>query len=65
MAKTEKRTKKAPKIPKAITLAVQAAEDKKANDLVVLDQVHLTEKGSAVLIDAIIDRILVPGGSGK
>jgi peptidoglycan/LPS O-acetylase OafA/YrhL len=36
-----------------------------ADDLVVLDQVHLTEKGSAVLIDAIIDRILVPGGSGK
>lgn len=37
MAKTEKRTKKAPKVPKSITLAVQAAEDKKANELVVLD----------------------------
>lgn len=37
MAKTEKRTKKAPKVPKAITLAVQAAEDKQANELVVLD----------------------------
>ena len=36
MAKTEKRTK-APRIPKAVTAAVQAAEDKKANDLAVLD----------------------------
>ncbi|MFN7917260.1 MAG: ribosome silencing factor [Vicinamibacterales bacterium] len=37
MAKTEKRSKKAPKIPTSIQLAVQAAEDKKANELVVLD----------------------------
>jgi ribosome-associated protein len=35
MAKTEKR-KKAP-LPKQIALAVKAAEDKKANELVVLD----------------------------
>jgi ribosome-associated protein len=36
MAKTEKR-KKATGLPKQITLAVQAAEDKKATDMVVLD----------------------------
>lgn len=36
MAKTEKR-KKAPKLPKQIALAIAAAEDKKATDLLVLD----------------------------
>jgi ribosome-associated protein len=36
MAKTEKR-KKAVRLPKQITLAVSAAEDKKASELVVLD----------------------------
>ncbi|MGE3955899.1 MAG: ribosome silencing factor [Vicinamibacterales bacterium] len=36
MAKTEKR-KKTPRLPKALTLAIKAAEDKKANDLAVLD----------------------------
>jgi len=36
MAKTEKR-KKAARLPKQITLAVTAAEDKKAEGLVVLD----------------------------
>ena len=36
MAKTEKR-KKATRLPKQIALAVKAAEDKKANELVVLD----------------------------
>ena len=36
MAKTEKR-KKAAKLPKQIALAVQAADDKKATDIVVLD----------------------------
>jgi ribosome-associated protein len=36
MAKTEKR-KKATRLPKQIALAVKAAEDKKASDLVVLD----------------------------
>jgi ribosome-associated protein len=36
MAKTEKR-KKATSLPKQITLAVQAAENKKATDMVVLD----------------------------
>jgi ribosome-associated protein len=36
MAKTEKR-KKATGLPKQITLAVQAAENKKATDMVVLD----------------------------
>lgn len=36
MAKTEKR-KKATRLPKQITLAVNAAEDKKAEGLVVLD----------------------------
>jgi ribosome-associated protein len=36
MAKTEKR-KKATRLPKQIDLAIKAAEDKKANELVVLD----------------------------
>ena len=36
MAKTDKR-KKAAKLPKQIALAVQAADDKKATDIVVLD----------------------------
>jgi ribosome-associated protein len=36
MAKTEKR-KKATRLPKQIALAVTAAEDKQANELVVLD----------------------------
>jgi ribosome-associated protein len=36
MAKTEKR-KKASRLPKQIELAVKAAEDKKANELIVLD----------------------------
>lgn len=36
MARTEKRTK-APRLPKQIALAVQAADDKKATNLVVLD----------------------------
>jgi ribosome-associated protein len=36
MAKTEKR-KKATRLPKSIAAAVKAAEDKKANNLVVLD----------------------------
>ena len=36
MSKTEKRTR-APRIPKAIKAVVQAAEDKKANYLTVLD----------------------------
>ncbi|HUR35997.1 MAG TPA: ribosome silencing factor [Vicinamibacterales bacterium] len=36
MAKTEKR-KKPIRLPKQITLAVKAADDKKANELVVLD----------------------------
>lgn len=36
MAKTEKR-KKAARLPKSITIAVKAAEDKKANEMVVLD----------------------------
>jgi ribosome-associated protein len=36
MAKTEKR-RKAPRLPRQIGLAVKAAEDKKANELVVLD----------------------------
>jgi ribosome-associated protein len=36
MAKTEKR-KKAVRLPKQIAAAVKAAEDKKANELVVLD----------------------------
>ena len=31
-----------------------------AADIVVFDQVHLTEKGSVFLIDAIIDRVLTP-----
>jgi hypothetical protein len=31
-----------------------------ADDIVVFDQVHLTEKGSVFLIDAIIDRVLTP-----
>jgi peptidoglycan/LPS O-acetylase OafA/YrhL len=31
-----------------------------ATDIVAFDQVHLTEKGSAFLIDAIIDRVLTP-----
>src|SRR5688572_12951172 len=36
MAKTEKR-RKAPRLPRQISKAIEAAEDKKANDLVVLD----------------------------
>jgi ribosome-associated protein len=36
MAKTEKRTK-ATRLPKQIALAIKAAEDKQANELVVLD----------------------------
>src|SRR5690349_24768384 len=36
MAKTEKR-KKASRLPKQIEMAVKAAEDKKANELIVLD----------------------------
>lgn len=36
MAKTEK-TKKTPKLPKAVAAAVKAAEDKKAENLVVMD----------------------------
>lgn len=36
MAKTEKR-KKAPALPKQIAIAIAAAEDKKATDLLVLD----------------------------
>lgn len=36
MAKTEKR-KKATRLPKQIALAITAAEDKKANEVVVLD----------------------------
>ena len=36
MAKAEKR-RKATRLPKQVTLAIQAAADKKANDLVVLD----------------------------
>ena len=36
MAKTEKR-RKAPRLPRQISKAIEAAEDKKANNLVVLD----------------------------
>jgi ribosome-associated protein len=36
MARTEKRTK-APRLPKQVAVAVQAADDKKATNLVVLD----------------------------
>jgi hypothetical protein len=36
-----------------------------ATDIVVYDQVHLTEKGSEYLIGAIIDRVLTPPGDRK
>jgi ribosome-associated protein len=36
-ARTEKRRKAAPRLPKQITRAIQAAEDKKAVEMVVLD----------------------------
>lgn len=36
-ARTEKRRKAAPRLPKQITRAIQAADDKKAVDMVVLD----------------------------
>lgn len=37
MAKTEKKRKTTPRLPKAVGLAVRAARDKKAFDIVVLD----------------------------
>ena len=37
MAKTEKRKKAATKIPKSVSLAVKAAEDKQAKELALLD----------------------------
>ena len=34
-----------------------------AGDLLVSDQVHLTEKGSILLVQAIIDRLLGPSAA--
>ena len=36
-----------------------------AADIIISDQAHLTEKGSAFLIDAIIDRVLTPPASDR
>jgi hypothetical protein len=36
-----------------------------AADIIISDQAHLTEKGSAYLIDAIIDRVLTPASDRK